>query len=502
MTERPRLAIAIALIALLLGLLGDLLLRAGPWGLNALVWTIALALAVAGLAAGRRDAGAGPRPWLLLAAVLAAAGLVWRDSPALKSLDVLAVLVLLGLTAWRVPFARLRVAAVSEYVAATFGAGMRAGFDSFSLILKDVPWRSLERDARSGPVLAAGRGIAVAVPLLVIFGALFMAADAVFENLVVQTVAVNPETIVSHGLGIGLLAWLSAGYLRSVTLAGALRVGPARVGTWLSLGVVEMAVILGLLNVLFLAFVIVQFRYFFGGADLVQGSTTLTYAQYARRGFFELVTVAALLLPLLLAVHRLLRVERPLAERLYRGLAGALVLLLAVIMVSALRRMRLYQAEYGLTELRLYTTAFMGWLALVFAWFVLTVLRGRRGPFAFGALVAALLSLAALHVVNPDALIVRTNVARAADGERFDPSYLKRLSDDGVPPLVRALPAIEPVARCDLARDLLARWNTGEIDPRTWSWSRARAAAAVDADRETLRQFTADPRCRPLRGID
>ena len=66
----------------------------------------------------------------------------------------------------------------------------------------------------------------------------------------------------------------------------------ARIGV---LGIVELGIVLGLLDVLFLAFVLVQFRYLFGGAELVQVSATLTYAEYARRGFFELVAVAALL---------------------------------------------------------------------------------------------------------------------------------------------------------------------------------------------------------------
>jgi hypothetical protein len=54
------------------------------------------------------------------------------------------------------------------------------------------------------------------------------------------------------------------------------------------LGPVELSIVLGLLDILFLAFVLVQFRYLFGGAELVRVSTSLTYAEYARRGFFEL----------------------------------------------------------------------------------------------------------------------------------------------------------------------------------------------------------------------
>src|SRR5207247_1416024 len=118
-------------------------------------------------------------------------------------------------------------------------------------------------------------------------------------------------------------------------------------------------------NALFLAFVVVQAPYLFGGAALVVGRAGLTVAQYARRGFFELVTVAALVLPVLLLIHHLLRREQPVHERVFRLLAGTLVSLLYVVVASAVQRMLLYQHLFGLTELRLYTTAFMGWLAAV-----------------------------------------------------------------------------------------------------------------------------------------
>src|SRR5205085_5750237 len=140
-----------------------------------------------------------------------------------------------------------------------------------------------------------------------------------------------------------------------------------------------------LLDALFLCFVCVQVRYLFGGATWVAQVAGLTYAEYARRGFFELVWATALVLPLLLALHWLLRTDDRAAQRIFRALAAAQLVLLFVVIASALTRMRLYQREYGLTELRLYTTAFMGWLALVFVWFAATVLRGARERFACGA---------------------------------------------------------------------------------------------------------------------
>ena len=196
------------------------------------------------------------------------------------------------------------------------------------------------------------------------------------------------------------------------------------------LGIVELGVVLGLLDLLFLAFVVVQFRYLFGGADLVQVSATLTYAEYARRGFFELVTVSALLLSVMLLLDWLARLDRPREVTVYRMLAGLLGVLLFVVIVSALQRMRLYTQEYGLTELRLYTTAFMLWIAAGGVWYVLTVLRDHRERFLFGTMVAGLAVAAILNAINPDDLIVRTNAQRTDAPTRFDGVYGTRLSAD------------------------------------------------------------------------
>jgi hypothetical protein len=256
----------------------------------------------------------------------------------------------------------------------------------------------------------------------------------------------------------------------------------------LYLGITEISIALGLLDALFLSFVVVQFRYFFGGAARVQAVAGLTYAEYARSGFFELVGVAALVLPLLLIAHWLLRKERPLDELIFRALAGTMIILLSVIMVSALRRMRIYQGEYGLTELRVYTTAFMGWLALVFGWFALTVLRGRRDRFALGAAATGFLMIIGLMVVNPDRLIVSRNVRHATAGRQFDAYYVASLSADAVPEIVASLPSLNNQQRCGLASQLLQRLADEHGSGwRQWNWSRIQANRVLRDHESSLR---------------
>jgi hypothetical protein len=244
----------------------------------------------------------------------------------------------------------------------------------------------------------------------------------------------------------------------------------------------------------------VQIRYLFGGAAVVAQTAGMTYAEYARRGFFELVWVAMLVLPLLLAAHWLLRKERPAHERVFRVLAGGLLSMLCVVLASALWRMRLYQSEYGQTELRFYTTAFIGWLALVFVWFALTVLRGRRERFAFGALVGALAVLGLLNAVNPSARIVRANAALARERGAFDAGYATSLGADAVPALIDAAPQLGRRDRAEVARRLLGQ-GPGRSDWRSWNLSRARAARVVGEDEALLRGWALEATPGPEAGV-
>lgn len=519
MNERTKQGLNVLEAALLLGVLGDALLRATPWGLNVLLWTGPLVLAgfLALPVRWRRGPLNREGRWLVLPVIFFAAALAWRDSLTLNVLAILAMLIALALAALGARGARIYLAGLTEYFAGIMLAGFDALFGFFPLVLRDVRWKELPRVGWSSHLMAVLRGLLIAVPLLFVFGLLFMAADAVFNGLINKTFHLDSDVLFGHIFLAILFTWLGGGFLRGMLLGQDRALSKALysslssqkapsiaeemkkesevaakppAGRTLSLGIVEMGVVLGLLDALFLSFVIVQVRYFFGGAALVLATTGLTYAEYARRGFFELVTVATLMLPLLLAAHWLLRKENPWHERIFRALAGVNLVLLFVIMASAVGRMWLYRIEYGLTEQRLYTTAFMGWLALVFIWFALTVLRGRRERFACGALVAGFLVIATLHLLNPDALIVRVNLDQAGSGHRFDANYAASLSADAVPSLVRMLPSITQDGRCVIASRALDNWSTPRhTDWRTWNWARAEAQRSVLEQAELLREM-------------
>jgi hypothetical protein len=506
--ERSRVALHVLGAAAVLGLAGDALLRATPWGVNLVLWVGALVGAVAALVRWRRLPAAPDGRWLVGLSLVFAALFAVRDSGALRFLNVLSLLAALGLglAALRAWPGQARVAALTDYALTLVYAAAHAIAGAAPLVFREVRWRRLPGGRWWSVSLAAVRGLLIAVPLLFVFGGLLMAADDAFERAVFRAFDWDLGEAIGHVVGFSICFWLAAGVLRSVALdpdvdhALARRVSllapPPPAGRRFSLGFIELATVIGSLDALFLAFVLVQARYLFGGGAQVSVETGLTYAEYARRGFFELVTVSALALPLLLLADALLRAANPVQTRAFRVLSGAAVAVLCVIMVSALQRMRLYQEVYGLTELRLYTTAFMGWLGVLFAWFAATVLRGRRRRFAIGALSSGFATVLLLNALNPDALIVRANVGRAGLAQppglitldrSVDAFYLTTLSADAVPGLVRALPAMPESQRRQAAQGLLMRWGAPPAaDWRTWSWSRSRARAAVAAHRQEL----------------
>jgi hypothetical protein len=168
-----------------------------------------------------------------------------------------------------------------------------------------------------------------------------------------------------------------------------------------------------------------------------------------------------------------------------RLLALGLVGLLYVVMASAMQRMWLYVQSSGLTELRVQASAFMLWLAVVLAWFVATVLRQRRPHFGFGALASGFVMLAALDVLNPDALIVRTNAqyAHLEADPAFDERPFASLSPDATPAIVATLPLLNTDTRQRLQARLDQKLSSTSRDWRAFNLSRAQAVQAFQSAR-------------------
>lgn len=481
--------------ALGLGIIGDLMLRQMPWGIGVTISTAALVAVAAGLVQRHRLPVGPDAPWLALSALMLGIAFVRRDADMLHFLDVVGLIGVLALGAVSLQGEGLRLRGVVEYLRGGVLAAASAVVGILPLTFSDIRWSEVTQDVRLGRTRAVALGALLALPLLVVFAALFASADATFDALLSTVLVFDPEKVLSHAFLIGLWAALTGGYLRGALIRPIVPL-PREV-SGIALGYVPVATMLVLVNLLFLVFVVTQAPYFFGGLAVVEQTTGLTLAEFARRGFFELVMVSALVLPVLLGSDWALRGAAVRELKSYRALAGLLLLQVGAVMGSALFRMKLYVDQFGPSQDRLYATAFMGYLGIVSAWFAWTHLRRAeaRNRFAFGAALQGYAVLAALHVVNLDGFIARANLTRATQGAEFDARYhAHELSADAVPALLGSLDRLVPADRYEVAQELLTRWGPDtRPDWRSWNWSAGHARALV---RAAAAQLTAVP-CVP-----
>ncbi len=484
----------ILLAGLLLGVAGDLLLRALPWGLG-LVGLVAVAVLAALATAWDRPFGFTARPRdrdrvvALAATFVFALGLVLRDAPTLIAYNFLAMLTCAALATWPMfgrSVTRFRVLDAARALRRTLWTSMTG---APVLALGDAHWEG--PGERSGRRLrAVSIGTLLAVPPVFVVGALLAQADPVFGDFLSSWSELGLEAAAGHVAVAAVIAWPAAGWLRGV----AMPVDGGRLthyGEPTRLDYFGVAPALYALVGLLAAFLGLQARALFGGSAYVLATTGLTYAEYARRGFFELVTVAAIVLVLLLLGDWILDRRTPDADRRFRTAGWALVALLAVVMASALQRMMVYVSYYGLSDTRLYATAGMAWVGVALGWFGVTILRGRRARFGVGLLIISAGWIGTLNLLNPEAVVVRVNLARALGGQEFDVPYHTRLSADAVPALLKAAGELE-IGQCLAIVDGLSRnaklLPPADADWRSWTLPTARAQAMLAMPLDGLQQ--------------
>ncbi len=479
------------LTTLLLALAGDILLRVGPWGVNFSVISLLLFAGIGFLSRRLHD----PIPieaWpIAVFGLLTAACFAWRDSPGITAFNFLATLAAAHLVTARKRTGDLLHMTFLDHLHQSLVQAFHLTVGFGFLLLSDLRAGHGEGESRLTPRGRVWLGIALAVPALLLFGSLLTSADATFEYLITEVLRIDFWTLMGHAALIAFLSWTVGGWLRGRFIAPEFAMSPNLFTRRISLGVTEISIVLGSLNVLFGTFVVLQISYFFGGHDAVLGTPSLTYADYARRGFFELIAVAALSLPLLVTADWLFHAEHAKDRRVFRALSIVMVALLGVMLASAMHRLSLYMEAYGLTTARIHAAAILIWIALTLLIFCATVLREKRNILPFAIAVSGYVVLMGLNIVNPDALVARVNMTRMVTDGKFDPKYTFRLSADAVPVFLEAIPAMEAEQRSALAERLLQRYvpSTPGQDIRTWNAARASAASLVSEREAELRGY-------------
>ena len=282
-------------------------------------------------------------------------------------------------------------------------------------------------------------GLIISAPLLLIVIALLAEADTVFQNVIADIFKslefIDSIPFAEHVGVIGIITVLLFGYL-AVVLRAEVEGVPAPVergtGGWDTTIVVTVLV---MVNAVYILFCGIQFTYLFGGEEVIRSIPDYTYAEYARRGFSELIVVTVINLSILLIGLRFTKNDGKL-DRLVLMLRCLLVLCTVIMLYSAHLRLKLYEEAYGYTHARIFAHTFIG---LLFVLFMLVLYKFWRKelPLVKAFAIAALLAYTTLNYVNVDAIIARKNVDRYLETGKIDLDYLQELSYDAIPELTR-----------------------------------------------------------------
>lgn len=510
----PRIARRAAASALIVGVVADVLFDRVALGINVPIATAALLAVVTWFGPGRQPADRLDL-WLPALAIVASLGPALRTDPSVVGLDLW--LVAGGVSAWS--FAVSGVAVTRRTAAAVVQLGVRAGV-AVAIGLAWLLTRSgsdgyFSRSTRQlGRLAPLARGAVIAVPVVAGFSLLLASADAVFGRALDEALRFPLDldeavrrgafSILAAGLvagplaiaagGAGVLSWLGGGARASESgladreepLTSALASDAAQAAPPRRAGVTETLVVLVAVDVLFALFAAVQVVYLFGGADTL-AAVGMTYSDYARQGYFQLVGVVALAGLLLLGAHEVIG-----RTRAFLVAALALLGLTGVILASAAVRLSLYQGAYGWTELRFFVAASIGWLGICVVVAVILLWRDRMRWLPHGLAMSAVAVTLAVSALGPQAFVMRQNLARVLDpslvasgGEAgIDLSYGMTLGDDAIPDLVAALNVVPAVEGSTLLYQLRLRRDELELEaasasPLSWNLARERAREAL-----------------------
>lgn len=310
-------------------------------------------------------------------------------------------------------------------------------FKNIATVFHDLlSWTGKEKHNEKYKQIAIG--LVISIPVLLLFTLLFASADEVFGSGLEKLFSIKIDfdyLVAWRIIKIGIITFIFGAFFYS--LISDSHVLKDNTKSVKKISETIATVMLILVNILFAIFVFIQIKYLFGSHDFVI-SQRIVFAEYARNGFFQLVWVMIFSALLILAFYR--STSHHGKNILVSILKLILIAQVFVIAVSALKRMNLYQAEYGYTTLRLYVEWFIYFICLMFTLLAIAIIKHYTFKnFFYAGLVGGLVAFTIVASINVDGIIAKRNVERyLVENKNLDFYYLiYQLSDDAVPEIIR-----------------------------------------------------------------
>ena len=323
----------------------------------------------------------------------------------------------------------------------------------------------------------------VGVPVLGALALLLGSADPVFEHYLERPLTIAPDSLPRHLLSFTGGALMGAALLVSGVRTVDTTAAERRVGSPWSLGTTWTAVMAAVAT-LMVAFVLVQVSVALVGEEAVRRTSGLTFAEYARSGFWQLLAAAIIAGSVIVAAWCAGARVRSLRERtVFLVAALTLIVCVLIVLASAFRRLALYEQAFGFTWPRLigHTTVIVLGFLLVCG--VVAIVTGRATWLPAAVVGIGVITALGLTTFDPEAFIAERNVARFLATGSIDTSELEHLSADALPPVLAALErtsdAYERRALIEITESI-ALEMPADTGWSSWNLARSRAERALE----------------------
>lgn len=300
------------------------------------------------------------------------------------------------------------------------------------------------------------KGLIISTPLLIIILFLLTSADMMFkyylENIGDNLIQFNLESLIGHSIVILIVTLYTFGFLWSLKYNENEYYIQKKYKVSIKLEPVTIITIILVICVAYLIFSIIQFSYLYGGSNNVLPSG-FTYAEYARKGFFELVLITIINFIIVIFSIKFTNKDTAKINKAVNISNSLLILFTFNMLFSAHYKMNLYEEAFGFTRLRIFVQVFMLLIGLLLT-IVLLGIWINSIPTLKVAIITTMIVYIALNYINVDKIIAKKNIERYNQTNIVDIDYLKTLSYDASGELVKLLDVDSMTVRNDIKKHI------------------------------------------------
>lgn len=317
---------------------------------------------------------------------------------------------------------------------------MKAGAKFAEGILQAfIPQTWAEHTAQKHVTSSILRGVFIGVPVLAVLFFILSKADPIFESITYSFLE-NVWLRIIFSV-IVFISALSLGIMKIYEKDKATEEKQVSAGKEY-----ELLVILGGLGLLFAGFIFIQFKYLFsniGERELMSlGIKSLTFSEYVRKGFFELLLASVISSGVVFYALRYIHKLKDKGKTLVQILTSILTIEVGLLLWSAAQRVFLYQQAHGLTRARVFGMFFLIWLAVLLGILLIRIIKDINAKNNLSLnIISTILILVAINIVNIDGLIA-THENKPTVNNEIDYYYLSNLSPDAyeswIPAIIEA----------------------------------------------------------------